>query len=27
LRIRDGVDVEYSCTTCGASERKTVKPT
>lgn len=26
LRVRDGVDVEYRCTMCGASERKAVKP-
>jgi hypothetical protein len=26
LRTRDGVDVEFSCATCGALERKNVKP-
>jgi hypothetical protein len=26
MRARDGSEVEYGCATCGASERKTVKP-
>jgi hypothetical protein len=26
LRARDGAEIEYRCATCGAFERKTIKP-
>lgn len=26
MRASEGAEVEYSCTVCGAAERKTVKP-